>query len=113
MPLKEHQTDEEQPEADSDCGEQHVIDLDDGSKRFLSMFATIRSKVDDLARAQSDAQRFELSIEGERKKLQKRIEESKLSLRNARIQVGVELAKVDEIGFSKILEMIKVDNAGK
>jgi hypothetical protein len=114
MPLRENQTDDEQPDIDQEeCDEQHVTDLDDGSKRFLSMFSTIRSKVDDLARAQSDAQRFELSIEVERKKFQKRVEDSKLALRNARVQIGVELAKVDEIGFSKILELIKGDNAAK
>lgn len=96
---------------DGACEDQHVADLDDGSKRFLSMFATIRSKVDDLARSQSDIQRFELSIDGERKRLVKQVETAKLALRNARIQIGAELAKVDAAGFEKVLQIVKDANA--
>lgn len=110
MPLNEDQTDDQQID-EVECEDQHVADLDDGSRRFLSTFATIRSKVEDVARAQSDIQRFELSIDGERKRLQKQVVAAQLALRNARIQIGTELAKVDAAGFEKVLQIVKDANA--
>ena len=93
--------------APEECKEQHLADLDENAKRFLSMFSTIRGKIEDLARAESDLRRFELSIEQDRKRLQKTLESAKLGLRNARIQMGVELEKLDAPGFSKITDLIK------
>lgn len=98
--------DEQEP-----CTENHVADLDEGARRFLSMFSTVRGKVEDLARAESDLKRFELSIDQERKRLQKSVESAKVALKNARIQVGVELEKVDAAGFSKAYQLIKDENA--
>jgi len=89
------------------CTLAHLEDLDAQAKQYLATFSTIRGKVDDLTRAESDLRRFELSIEQERKRLQKTLEAAKLSLRNARIQMGVELAKVDPVGFSQISELVK------
>lgn len=112
MPLKENQTDDEVPEVDEEeCVEQHVADLDAAAKLFLTTFTTIRSKIDDLSRAHSDLQRFELSLEAERKRLQKNLESAKLSLRNARIQMGAELAKTDPAGFTKIDQLIREHNS--
>ena len=85
----------------------HLSDLDAQTKLFISVFATVRSKTEDLARARSDAQKFELSIEAERKRLQKNLENAKLGLRNARVQMSVELAKVDPVGFEKVAQLVK------
>lgn len=100
------------PQEEATCTESHVDDLDEGSRRFLSMFSTVRSKVEDVAKAESDIKRFELSIEQERKRFQKQLESAKVALKNARVQVGVELSKVDQAGFSKVAQLIKDDNAG-
>jgi len=107
MPHTEMVGDEEDEET---CGRDHLEDLDEPIKRFMSVFSTIRSKNDDLVRAESDIKRFELSIEQERKRLQKTFEAAKVALRNARVQMGVELAKVDAVGFAKVSQMIKDDN---
>ena len=42
--------------------------------------------------------------------LQKHLEGAKLALRNARIQMAVELQKVDGIGFTKAADLIKEAN---
>lgn len=93
--------------APAECQEQHLDDLDQGAKTVLSTFATIRSKIDDLARAESDIKRFELSIEQDRKRLQKALEAAKTALRNARVQMATELAKVDAAGFAQAAELVK------
>lgn len=112
MPLKENQIDDEPPaEGQDECNEHHVADLDPAAKLFLTTFTTIRSKIDDLVRAESDLKRFELSLEAERKRLQKNLESAKLSLRNARIQMGAELAKADPAGFTKIDQAIRDHNS--
>lgn len=90
-----------------DCKDDHVADLDEHTRRFLATFTTIRSKIDDLSRSESDIKRFELSIESERKRLQKNLDAAKISLRNARIQMGAELAKLDANGFAQISDLIK------
>src|SRR5574339_214350 len=90
-----------------ECSEQHVADLDEAAKRFLTTFSTIRSKIDDLARAESDIKRFELSIEQDRKRLAKTLETAKVALRNARVQMAVELSKLDGAGFAKIADQVK------
>ena len=103
----------EQFEEDVDektCAEQHVADLADSTKRFMSVFMTIQNKTEDLARAESDIKRFELSIEADRKRLQKTLEGAKLGLRQARIQMGAELAKLDVAGFSKMAQLLKDEN---
>lgn len=92
------------------CEKNHIDDLDDQAKAFLSTFTTIRSKIADLERAESDLKRFELSIEADRKRLQKQLDGAKLALRNARIQMAVELTKVDGIGFTKAAELVKEGN---
>ena len=92
------------------CKKDHVEELAEPTKRFMSVFMTIQNKTEDLARAESDIKRFELSIEADRKRLQKTLEGAKLGLRQARIQMGVELAKLDASGFSKISQMLKDDN---
>lgn len=99
----------EEEEAEEVCTEQHLADLDDQAKAFLSTFTTIRSKITDVERAESDLKRFELSIEADRKRLQKQLETAKLGLRNARIQVVVELSKVDG-HFVKVSELVKEAN---
>ena len=104
------ETEEVQDEVDRTCDEQHVNDLDDQAKAFLSTFTTIRSKITDLERAESDLKRFELSIESDRKRLAKQLEGAKLALRNARIQMAVELTKVDGVGFTKAAEVVKEGN---
>jgi len=88
----------------------HLSDLDELTRRALSMFSTIRGKVGDLERAESDIKRFELSIESERKRLQKNLESAKGALRNARVQMGVELAKVDQAGFEQVAKILKEAN---
>lgn len=88
----------------------HLSDLDETARRFLSTFSTIRSKIDDLARAESDIKRFELSIEADRKRLQKTLEGAKLALKNSRIQMAAELSKLDAAGFSAAAEAIKAVN---
>jgi hypothetical protein len=97
-------------EVEEVCNEQHLADLDATTNAVLTTFSTIRSKTDDLVRAESDIKRFELSIEQERKRLQKTFEAAKVALRNARVQMGVELAKIDAAGFAKVSQMIKDDN---
>lgn len=92
---------------EEECQEQHVSDLDEAAKRFLTTFSTIRSKIDDLARAESDIKRFELAIEQDRKRLAKTLEAAKAALRNARVQMAVELSKLDGAGFSKIADQVK------
>jgi septal ring factor EnvC (AmiA/AmiB activator) len=104
------ETEQFEEEAEEVCTEQHLADLDDQAKAFLSTFTTIRSKISDLERAESDLKRFELSIESERKRLVKQLDGARLALRNARIQVAVELQKVDEIGFTKFADMVKEMN---
>lgn len=112
-------TDDRKPETELDedligeevvCDQRHLDDLDDQAKAFLSTFTTIRSKITDLERAESDLKRFELSIESERKRLAKQLESAKLALRNARIQMAVELQKVDGAGFAKAAEVVKEGN---
>jgi hypothetical protein len=93
-----------------ECTEQHLADLDGQARAFLSTFTTIRSKITDLERAESDLKRFELSIESERKRLAKQVEGARLALRNARIQMAVELAKTDGVGFTKAADLIKEEN---
>lgn len=97
-------------EADLACEKDHVEDIDSEAKIFLSTFSTIRSKLDDVARAESEIKRFELSLEAERKRLQKQLEAAKTGLRNARVQMGVELGKLDAAAFSKISQMLKEGN---
>ena len=92
------------------CDQNHIEDLDAQAKTFLSTFTTIRSKIDDVTRAESEVKRFELSIDGERKRLQKTLEAAKLGLKNARIQMAVELQKVDGVGFTKAAELVKEVN---
>jgi len=104
------ETEEVDQEVEEVCTEQHLSDLDDQAKDFLATFATIRSKISDLERAESDIKRFELSIETDRKRLQKQLEGARLALRNARIQMAVELTKVDGVGFSGAAEVIKEGN---
>ncbi len=108
-PLSEEGTIEE-VDQDDVCGQNHVDDLDDQSKQMLATFSTVRSKIQDLERAESDQKRFELSIESERKRLQKTVEAAKLGLRNARIQMAVELQKVDGVGFAKAADLVKEAN---
>lgn len=106
----ENNPDLDEPAVDAEvevCNEAHLDDLDPQTKAVLTTFSTIRSKIDDLARAESDVKRFELSIEQERKRLQKTLEAAKASLRNARIQMGAELAKIDPSGFAQISELVK------
>jgi len=98
-------------EGEESCGRNHTDELDEQTKAALTTFATIRGKVEDLARAESDPKRFELSIESERKRLQKNLESAKLSLRNARIQMAAELAKVDAAGFSHVASDMKKQEA--
>lgn len=93
-----------------ECGQQHLDDLDDQAKQMLSTFSTVRSKIQDLERAESDQKRFELSIESERKRLQKTVDAARLGLRNARIQMAVELQKVDGVGFAKAADLVKEAN---
>lgn len=108
MPQKDGKPEDgEVVEEIEECDEQHVADLDEPSRRFLATFTTIRSKLDDLSRAESELSRFELSIESQRKLLRKNAEAARLALRNARIQMGAELAKADAAGFSQISELIK------
>jgi hypothetical protein len=92
------------------CTQTHVEELDDQAKQMLSTFSTVRSKLQDLERAESDIKRFELSIEADRKRLQKQLEAAKLGLRNARIQMAVELQKVDGTGFTKAADVVKEAN---
>jgi hypothetical protein len=114
MPLEDTEHDDDLATKEETCKKgDHVSDLDEGAKLFLSTFATIKGKVDDLARAESDIKRFELSIESERKRLQKNLENAKVGLRNARVQMGVELSKVDAPGFGKVAQMIKDDNLAR
>ncbi len=61
-------------EPQEECKLTHVDELDDATRRFMSVFATIRSRGEDLGRAESDIKRFELSIEADRKRLQKSLE---------------------------------------
>lgn len=100
---------EEVEEGHKPCKKNHLEELDDQAKIFLSTFSNIRSKIEDLARAESDIKRFELSIESERKRLQKQCDAAKLGLRNARVQVVVELQKVDG-HFTKVAELVKEAN---
>jgi len=93
--------------AEVECSEHHVADLDEATKRFLSTYSTIRGKIDDLARAESDIKRFELSIEQERKRLQKTLDSARLALKNARVQIAVELSKLDAAGFGQIADLVK------
>ncbi len=104
------ETEQVEEEAEETCTEQHLSDLDDQAKIFLSTFTTIRSKITDLERAESDLKRFELSIESERKRLVKQLEGARLALRSARIQMAVELTKTDGAGFAKAAEVIKEAN---
>lgn len=104
------ETEQFEEEAEEVCTEQHIADLDDQAKAFLSTFTTIRSKISDVERAESDLKRFELSIEADRKRLQKQVESSKLALRNARIQMAVELQKVDGVGFTKAADIVREGN---
>ncbi len=97
-------------EVDHTCEKNHLDELDDQAKAILSTFTTIRSKIEDLSRAESDFKRFELSIELERKRLTKAIESAKGALRNARVQMAVELQKVDGVGFTKAADLIKEIN---
>ena len=106
MPQEETEPETEVEEETCEKGD-HLSDLDEVTQRFISMFSTVRSKIEDLARAESDVKRFELSIESERKRLQKMLETAKVSLKNARIQMAAELAKADTAGFSKIAELVK------
>ena len=92
------------------CKESHVGDLDAQTKQILSTFSTIRSKISDLERAESDLKRFELSIEQDRKRLAKQRDTARQALRNARVQMAVELQKVDGIGFAKAADLIKEAN---
>jgi hypothetical protein len=92
------------------CDEQHVADLDDQAKVMLSTFTTVRSKIQDVLRSEAAIKSFELSIEADRKRLQKSLEAAKLGLRNARVQMAVELEKVDGIGFMKAADLIKEAN---
>jgi hypothetical protein len=101
----DHEVDEEVT-----CDEQHVADLDDQAKVMLSTFTTVRSKIQDVLRAEAGIKSFELSIEADRKRLQKSLEAAKLGLRNARVQMAVELEKVDGIGFMKAADRIKEAN---
>jgi hypothetical protein len=111
MPREELGPDDELATEEEACDKgDHISDLDEHTKRFLSTFSTIRSKVDDVARAESDIKRFELSIEAERKRLQKNLDSAKLGLRQARIQMAVELAKVDAPGFGAVAEVVKEGN---
>lgn len=103
------ETEEIQDEVDRTCEEQHLADLDDQTKAFLSTFTTIRSKITDVERAESDLKRFVLSIEADRKRLQKQLETAKLGLRNARIQIVVELSKADG-HFTKVAELVREAN---
>lgn len=104
------ETEQFEEEVEEVCTEQHLVDLDDQAKAFLSTFTTIRSKISDLERAESDLKRFELSIEADRKRLAKQLDGARLALRNARIQMAVELTKVDGIGFAKAAEIVKEGN---
>jgi len=104
------ETEQFEEEVEEVCTEQHLADLDDQAKTFLSTFTTIRSKITDLERAESDLKRFELSIEADRKRLQKQLDGARLALRNARIQMAVELTKIDGIGFTKAADLIKEGN---
>jgi hypothetical protein len=104
------ETEQFEEEAEEVCTEQHLADLDDQAKAFLATFTTIRSKITDVERAESDLKRFELSIEADRKRLQKQLDGARVALRNARIQMAVELAKADEVGFSKAAEIVKEGN---
>lgn len=90
-----------------ECEKDHVEDIDSDAKVFLTTFETVRAKLEDLARAESDIKRFELSIEADRKRLQKQLESAKIGLRNARVQMGAELAKLDTVGFSNAAKLIK------
>lgn len=102
--------DEQAEEEVCDKGD-HLSDLDEQTKCFLATFSTIRSKVNDVSRAESDLRKFELSIESERKRLQKNIDSAKLGLRNARVQMVVELTKVDGHGFTAVADIIKGGNS--
>jgi hypothetical protein len=99
-------------EKEVDCQEDHVADLDEPTRRFLSTYSTIRSKIDDLARAESDVKRFELSIEQDRKRLQKTLEAARLALKNARVQMATELGKIDAAGFAEVANIIKAKENG-
>lgn len=105
------ETDQVTDEEVLDCKLPHVDELDEPTKRFMSVFATIRSKNEDLARAESDIKRFELSIESDRKRLQKTLEAAKVGLRNARVQMAVELEKLDAAGFTNVSKVVKDLNA--
>jgi hypothetical protein len=110
-PLEE--TEQDQDEIDRTCDQQHLDDLDDQARAMLSTFSTVRSKLQDLERAESDIKRFELSIEADRKRLQKQLEAAKLGLRNARVQMAVELQKADGVGFTKVADLIKQAEANR
>lgn len=107
MPQDPEETTQPVEEEVIECEEQHVADLDEHIRRFMSTFGTIRSKLQDLERAESDIKRFELSIEQERKRLQKSLETAKEGLRGARVQMAVELAKLDAAGFSEVAQLVK------
>jgi hypothetical protein len=104
------ETERFEEEVEEVCEKNHLDDLDDQTKAFLATFSTIRSKISDLERAESDLKRFELSIEADRKRLQKQLEGAKLALRNARVQIAVELQKVDGAGFAKVADLVKEAN---
>jgi hypothetical protein len=103
-PHTEMVSDEEEEVA---CTKNHVEELDAPTKVIMSVFATIRSRIDDLIRAESDLKRFELSIEQERKRLSKTLENAKVGLRNARVQMAAELEKADSAGFAKAAALVK------
>ena len=103
-------TEQFEDEGEAICEKGHLDELDDQTKAFLSTFTTIRSKISDLERAESDLKRFELSIEAERKRLAKQLDSAKLALRNARIQMAVELQKTDGVGFTDVANIVKERN---
>jgi len=106
----EEETKRFKDEDEEACTKNHIEELDDQAKNLLSTFTTIRSKITDLERAESDLKRLELSIEADRKRLQKQLEAAKLGLRNARIQMAVELQKIDGVGFTKAADLVKEVN---
>ncbi len=98
---------EVEDELEVDCEKDHVEDIDKDARIILSTFSTIRSKMEDVARAESDLRRFELSIDAERKRLQKNFEGAKAGLKGARVQMAAELAKLDAVGFGKVAQIVK------
>ena len=100
-------TEQVQDEEEVECSEAHLADLDETTRRFLQIFSTIRSKLQDMERAQSDISRFALSIEQQRKQLEKNLDSASTALKNARIQMSVELGKLDPNGFTVMTQLLK------